>query len=450
MKKIYLFLLLFTFTYLSPAQDSLVVKLHPAKKYPWTVLYQLKDVKQSYIDNKQQNKDSVFVYDMSRLDRGMYLLMYDMDQRNFVYFIYNGEPVALEVYPKQHNKILIKKSKENKIFLPYAGQHNLLVSKLNAIEKKLASASLTGKDITAFKALKKSLNTLQKKFLNKSKQQLLAHKYIKNMAEYYSDIQMPAQAYFKDKMKNYLAHVDFNDPDLKRSNILIDKINTYVFTINPPKNPKTKHLEYLKRIEQILPKIKDSVYKDNVIFSLTTSFVNVDGRVSKHLIDKYIKKMPEAEQKKINLKSILDQIGLTIGETAPDFTFKDLKDHKYSLYQITPKKPYTLLIFWSATCPHCLHAMPKIQKMMKDRKDFNIVAIGLESEKYPWSSEHQYYPEFYHGLKLQKWQNPIVETYGIHATPTFFILNDKNEIIAEPYEVKDIKVWLDRHIKQKK
>jgi len=448
MKKIALSFLLLSITQIFFAQDSLTVKMHPAKKYPWNVLYQLKNVKQDYIDNKQQNKDSVFVYKMKNLPSGMYLLMYDMDSRNFIYFIYNHENINMDIYPAEHNKILIKKSKENKVFLPYAGQRDLLVAKMNELEQKLAKNKLTDEDKNQFLELKKNLDTLQIKYLNKSNG-LLAHKYINNLAEYYPDIQLPAKAYFKDKMQHYFDGLDFNDEDLQHTNILINKINNYVFEVNPPKKPKTKHLEYLKRIELILPKIKDSVYRDNVIFSLTSSFANIDGRVSKILIDKYIKKMPEAEQKKINLQGILDQIGLTIGETAPDFTFRDLKENKYTLYKITPKKPYTLLIFWSATCPHCLHAMPKIQKMMKNRKDFNVVAIGLESEKYPWSSEHQYYSEFYHGLKLQKWENPIVKVYGIHATPSFFILNEKNEIIAEPYEVKNIKTWLEAHPEKK-
>jgi hypothetical protein len=86
--------------------------------------------------------------------------------------------------------------------------------------------------------------------------------------------------------------------------------------------------------------------------------------------------------------------------------------------------------------------MPKIQKMFKDRKDFNVVAIGLESEKYPWSSEHQYYPEFIHGIKLQKWDNPIVNKYYLTATPTFFILDRTGVIKAKPYEVKNIAVFL--------
>ena len=426
------------------AQDTLTVKLHPAKQYPWTVLYQLKNVRQSYIDNKQQNKDSVFVYKMQDLETGMYLLMYDMDSHNFVYFVYNHEPIELEVFPKEHNKILIHRSKENKVFLPFAGKHHQVVAKLNELEKKLTTDQLTETDKQTFKKLKHLLNQLQIKYLKKS-EGLLAQKYIRAMAEYYPDINLLKIDYWKDKKAYYLTGLNFNDPDLQHSNILIDKINTYVFDIDPPQEPKTKHLEYLKRIENVISKIDDQTYRNNVIISLTNSFINVDGRVTKMLIEKYIKKMPEKDKRLINIKSVLDQVGITVGEIAPDFNFTDFLNKKHQLSKILPKKPYTLLIFWGATCSHCLHAMPIVKKMMQKRKDFNVVAIGLEYEKYPWSVEQQNYPEFYHGLKLQKWQNPIVKTYGVHATPTFFILNKQGEVIAKPYEVKDIETWLKLH-----
>ena len=444
MKRITLLLALIFMGQIFFAQDTLTVKLHPAKQYPWTVLYELKDVKQSYIDNKQQNKDSTFMYQMQNLKSGMYLLMYDMDSQNFVYFVYNHEPIELEVFPKQHNKILIRRSKENKIFLPFAGKHHQWVAKLNELEKKFNSDKLSEADKKAFEQQKYLLNQLQINYLKKS-EGLLAQKYIRAMAEYYPDINLAKTAYWKDKKTHYLTGLDFNDPDLQRSNILINKINTYVFDIDPPKNPKTKHLEYLKRIETILPQIKNQTYRDNVIISLTNSFINVDGRVTKMLIEKYIKKMPEKDKNHINIKSILDQVGITVGEKAPDFNFTDFLNKKHQLSKIVPKKPYTLLIFWSATCSHCLHAMPIVKKMMQKRKDFNVIAIALEYEKYPWSVEQQNYPDYYHGLKLKKWQNPIVKTYGVHATPTFFILNKQGEVIAKPYFVEDIETWLKNH-----
>ena len=440
---IFLFILMFLGQFVW-GQDTLRVKFHPARNYPWTVLYQLKNVRQEYIDNKQQNKDSIFVYNMQGQKPGMYLLMYDMNTQNFIYFIYNNEPVDLEIFPVEHNKIIIHKSKENKVFLPYATKHNKLVAELNKLEKKLTTGDLTNRDKKTFEQKKQALKQLQTNYLKKSKG-LLAHKYITAMNEYYPDINLPVKAYWKAKKEHYLKNLAFNDTDLQHSNIIINKINTYVFDIDPPAEPKTKHLAYLKRIEKILPKIKNQTYRDNVIISLTNSFINIDGRVTKTLIEKYIDKMPEADKRNVNIKAILDQVGLTIGEKAPEFTFKDFLEQEHSFHKIIKQKPYTLLIFWSATCSHCLHAMPIVHKMMKNRKDFNVVAIGIEYEKYPWSAEHQNYPDFYHGLKLKKWNNPVVKTYGVHATPTFFIIDHKGYVIAKPYAVEDIETWLKNH-----
>ncbi len=441
-KNIFLGLFLSVFLGLKAQDNSLSVKIHPAKSFPWTVLYELKDVKQIYVDNKQLAQDSVFVFDLQKLHPGMYMLMYDMNPKNFVYFIYNNEPVSLRLYPFKNNKIEVLQSEENRVFLPFLQTYKALYVKMQTIEKKIFNQKFTPADQMDYIALRKSLDSLHQR---PKSSKLLASKYIRHMRNYFPNTLTNASSYIKEKDLHFFDYLDFNDTDLQHSNIIIDKINDYVFNFNPPQDSKTKHLEYLRRIERILPRINDTVYRHNVIFSLTSSFVNVDGRVSKLLIDKYIKKMSEKEQSQININNILDEIGLTIGEKAPDFSFTDLRDKKHSLYQITSQQPYTLLIFWSATCPHCLHAMPKIQKMMKSRPDFKVVAIGLESEKYPWSSEHQYYPEFVHGLKLQKWDNPIVKTYHLKATPTFFILNDKNEIIAEPYVVENLETFLKNH-----
>ena len=109
------------------AQDSLKVAVFPKQNFPWSILSELKDVKQMYVDNKQLNKDSLFVYNMSGKKPGMYLLMYDMDAHNFVYFIYNHEPVELEIYPTEHNRIKVIKSKENKVFINYLKEKSPLV-----------------------------------------------------------------------------------------------------------------------------------------------------------------------------------------------------------------------------------------------------------------------------------------------------------------------------------
>jgi len=85
--------------------------------------------------------------------------------------------------------------------------------------------------------------------------------------------------------------------------------------------------------------------------------------------------------------------------------------------------------------------MPKIQKFMKGKKDFTVVAIGLESDQADWMREHYFYPEYIHGVfinKKNKWNQDIIKKYHITETPTFFVLDKNKKIIAKPYAVEDL------------
>jgi len=443
---VYLFLFVFYFSTLN-AQDSLKVRINPPNQFTWSILYQLKDIKQNYINNKQINQDSLFSYDLTGKEPGVYLLMYDMNPKNFVYFIYNNEPVSLEVFPFENNQINVLASKENKLYIPFDKKQKKLNSSLQKIEEKLFNNTISQTDKELFIQLKKKYDSLHAVYESKSKN-LLAENLIKNSRTYYPDSIYPLEKYLELKELHFFDYLDFYDKDVQHSNIIIDKINDYVFNFNMPKKAEDKHLKYLKKIERVLKLIKDENYRNNIILSLTLSFVDVDGRVTKLLIEKYIKKMSEEIQNQIDLDKLLDKIGLTIGEKAPNFTFQDAKGQKYSLYEITSSKPYTLLVFWSSTCSHCLTSLPKVSQLIENQPDLKAIAIGLENEKYTWSAEHLNYPGFIHGFKLQKWNNPVAKTYHIKSTPTYFILNNKNIIVDISYKVKDIQAFFKRHLKR--
>ena len=59
-----------------------------------------------------------------------------------------------------------------------------------------------------------------------------------------------------------------------------------------------------------------------------------------------------------------------------------------------------------------------------------------------WSQEIKKYPEFIHTIGLGKWENKTVKTYGIAATPSYFLLDSSKLIVAKPYEFKDLEVIL--------
>jgi thiol-disulfide isomerase/thioredoxin len=438
MKKIILSGFFFFFYIVNFAQEF-KAKIHPDNQYTWSILYQLQDFKNVYIENKQPDSTGVFKYNMQGKTPGEYIMLYDMNQQKKVFFIFNNEDIELEVFPDQNHKIEIIHSKENKIYLPFSGKRDYLVSVLDDFEKQLEEKKrLIYPDRAIFKDFKKKLLALQKNYIKKS-EGLMANHLIKNSEEYYGDISLDADSYFNDKLTHYFDHFDINDPMVTKSHLLSDKVFKYILKIHPPTDPSTAKEEYLSRVKKVWHLIKDEKVKQDMILSLIQAFVNVNGQVSKALIENYYKQFPPEVRSKLNINNVLNDIGLLEGETAPDFEFTDLKN-RYSLSNI--KSDHILLIFWSATCPHCLKSMPKIQEFMKNKKDWKVVAIGLERGKSDWIKEHYFYPDFIHGVFINpenKWDQEIIKKYYIHSTPSFFILDKNKKIIAKPYEVEDVK-----------
>jgi thiol-disulfide isomerase/thioredoxin len=103
---------------------------------------------------------------------------------------------------------------------------------------------------------------------------------------------------------------------------------------------------------------------------------------------------------------------------------------------------YYLLIFWSSACGHCLDELPKVKELITKKPNVKVVAFGLEREENDWKNEIKNFPDFIHQIGLDKWENPIVKTYGVSATPMYFLLSADKIIMAKPYEYEDLEVVL--------
>jgi hypothetical protein len=43
----------------------------------------------------------------------------------------------------------------------------------------------------------------------------------------------------------------------------------------------------------------------------------------------------------------------------------------------------------------------------------------------------------------QKWESPVVQNYHVFATPTMYLLDNKQEILHRPNSVKQMDSWVD-------
>jgi len=125
----------------------------------------------------------------------------------------------------------------------------------------------------------------------------------------------------------------------------------------------------------------------------------------------------------------------SVGSISPDFEIQTNPSLKLS--ELKGDK-YYVLIFWSSGCGHCLNELPKVKKLMTSINNTKVVAYGLENDALNWTNEIKNYPDFVHGIGLGKWENPLVQTFAIAATPTYFILDANKKIIAKPYDFEGL------------
>lgn len=140
-------------------------------------------------------------------------------------------------------------------------------------------------------------------------------------------------------------------------------------------------------------------------------------------------------------ESIISYKNTSIGTKAPNFDIKS-KDSTSDLHSLEGSE-YYLLVFWSSGCGHCLKELPKVKELVTNKSNIEVVAFGLENDSIDWTKEIEKYPDFTHAIGLGKWENPIVKTYGIAATPMYFLLSEDKFIMAKPYAFEDLEVLIE-------
>lgn len=112
-----------------------------------------------------------------------------------------------------------------------------------------------------------------------------------------------------------------------------------------------------------------------------------------------------------------------------------------TLYDI--KADRKIIVFWSSTCSHCEKELPQFipyyQQLKKDNVD--IIAFSLDSNEAEYRAKAENYP-WISASELRGWYSSYSDQYNVHATPTYFILDKNNKILAKPDHFNDVAEFL--------
>ena len=131
-----------------------------------------------------------------------------------------------------------------------------------------------------------------------------------------------------------------------------------------------------------------------------------------------------------------------IGAKFPDYVFnKPTNTAAKSVSAVKADKK--IIVFWASTCSHCEAELPKlIEKYtaLKAQK-IEVIAFSLDSEKAAYESKVRNLP-WINDTELKGWYSSYADTYNVRATPTYFVLDANNMIIAKPDHAADVISYL--------
>ncbi|MBT4869429.1 MAG: TlpA family protein disulfide reductase, partial [Polaribacter sp.] len=437
------------------AQYTINGSMSPAVKSDWIILYEIESTKLNYVQHSKIKLDTInaqgekkeiatFLFELPNDTRiGAYRISYGIGEGSFVDFFYNKENIHFNFDPESpEESISFTSSKENLLYQESIALISKEQQKLDAIQNKvLQNPSLNLN--SAYKKALNSLNSIQKKYIEASRG-MYVHTFIKAFLKKNApEIITTPQKYQSHLMTTFFNHIDFSDKKLINSPVLTKKIIEYLFSINYSEDTKTQNNLFKKSIDLVLSKITNLDYKEEIIVFLMAKFETINAlKILDYLLEDQYKKLPLPLQKEefyIEKKNLL---ATQIGRMAPDFSWKE-NGEIVALSKLN-KSQYYLLVFWSTECSHCLREIPQLDQYLGINKKITTIAISLEKNDLNWKIYKKKLPNWQHVFGEGKWENKIVKTYNINATPTYFILDSTKNIIAKPYELEDVKAFIER------
>ncbi len=414
------------------AQNTIGGTFTPAKDYTFALLYKATPTGTEYINRAELDQNGSFTIAMdSSTTAGIYKIVYATppEQNNFD-LIYNGSESINFNFNKDEN-LEFPESKENKLWISYLHSMDMVNRTISNYYTQKST------DKQAFKSIIKTLKETQTAFEDASKDMMVSV-FVKSNAPYIPVAYEDLTTYKNNLQRHYLEPVDFGNSLLQSSDFLVDRVMGFVFGMVKDDNPA-----YKKQVDLLVNHIGEGqkVIKTILLETVWRNFKNSNNvELANYVSDQYLLELSQQFNYDALTEELMVYKNNTIGVKAQNFKLginTDGKTKTTTLHDLDLAEQY-LIVFWSSSCGHCLEELPQVKKLVANKKDFKVIAIGLEDEADNWEKAIKDYPEFIHVLGLGKWENPISDAYGVEATPSYFLLNKDKIIISKPYDYNEL------------
>lgn len=434
-----------------------------------------------YSDTAKSDSKGQFQFSSKKkFDPGLYAVVVS---GKYFEIVLNNENVNIESDKSDLvGKVVVKESKENKLFYEYINFINDKRKIADPIREKGKAMKKDDPELKKIKAdlakLDEEVRAYQKKFVTENPSSLAA-KYIKLSL----DVEIPEAPKgengkpldslfaYKYAKAHYFDNLDFTDDRMVRAPFFHNKIDAYFknMVLQIPDS-------MISEVDHLLPKFEPSKEQFKYVchkmtYDSESSKIMCFDKVFVHIINKYYKTGKAVWMKEDKLKKIIeraDEIAPCIcGIPATPITLPDSNMVWHKMNEI--KTDYTILVFWDPECGHCKKELPKFAELMKKFKsksvsvysvsqdhtpawkkfirenkfdDFINVAVPQEVYKGDQKAAHEFVKQGLTDYPSLNYRN----YYDIISTPKIFLLDKKKVIIAKQLEADQMEKILEHYL----
>ena len=380
----------------------------------------------------------------------------------YLYSLNGSKDILIGKEKKQNNVLAFNNTKSYygmmKVYFPETNASITFISENRNVDLAFTFKNNKINDIDYKDAANKLFYNIQD--VQKKREQILPALY--QLQSYYKN-----DSAFGEALKNEIFYlnsdVSYDPEEYKFIDYYTKNYQTYISTsVNKKQVAEDEIINFLNSTNNYLE--TSSLLKPILmVFLSNTSKSNVDGEVDsllkkidletprgqtilselieifdayglKDLKDKYLK---EAQSLKCSINerliaTIKSNQNTAIGQKISNNVFVSPTNTKAkSLYDVKAEKK--IVILWASTCPHCEKEIAEMLIKYNELKSKNIEIVGLslDTDSKSYSGKVKMLP-WINDTELKGWYSSYVDTYNVHATPTFYIVDSNNKILASP------------------
>jgi thiol-disulfide isomerase/thioredoxin len=409
------------------------------------------------ISSTKVDANGNFKLTYSKVDYGVGYLVSADEKPLFV--ILSGEDIELvgEVLSNPES-IKIIKGKDNQWFVQYAKEHPRREQALSAwiyLEKIYTLDSLFAVQKTPVKAIQKEKQRIKAEdslFLAK----LPNNSYISwflPTRKLVSSVSVVAQ-YRTEEIPATIAAfraLDYTDQRLYKSGLFKDAIESHFWLLeNSGRSLDSVFIEMKLSIDAMLINLVKDEKKLNEVTDYLFDLLEKHSlfQASEYLAIKVLNETSCTLDSDL-AKQLESYRAMKKGNIASDIHFGEMsyfngvKQTNFSNLS-SLSTPYTLVVFGASWCSKCEEELPKLIQNYASWRNLGVevVYVSLDKDQQVFEQAVKSYP-FFTYCDFKNWESQVTQDYYVFGTPTYYLLNNKREIILKPNSTAHMDAWVD-------